>query len=401
MPNNAPVAEVDPWLQDEHGFGQVDFAAHADDNLLASATAIANEPTNSNDPFLDGLDSLAGIPDEAPPQPEPVAEVPAADEPQVIDLQDGSKVTIEQTKRGLKATLESATGAKPEIFYGKDQTELMQNVLVGKLNATKKIHELNTKVKQSVQLSADPVPQAPPAGAVENELTADQRFEVKTAMDAGDMAKAMELTFRYKYGRDLKDLVTGADSGRVAKAELDTEGVARAFRAANPDYYNTNENYHRVLRWLTDRTDGPRLAANLSNVDQVFTHITNGGYWTVENLQRAYNELSQEPDWDVLPASETEEEVEEDTPEVPAVPVRRAAAPPAKSAPQSERIVRTVRRPRAGLGIRPAAASSGGAADTVNVSAPSVDELDNLSDAEFNRLYQETLRTARRQSARR
>jgi len=399
MPNTAAVAEADPWLQDDHGFGPVDFAAHAEDSLLTSATAIANEPENANQPFLDGLESLAGIPDETPPESEPAAEAPAADEPQVIDLQDGSKVTIEQTKRGLKATLESATGAKPEISYGKDQNELMQNVLVGKLNATKKIHELNTQVKRG-GVSGDPVAQPVSTGAAETELTADQKFEIKTAVDAGNMDKAMDLTFRYKYGRGLKDLITGADSGQVAKAELDTEGVARAFRAANPDYYNTNENYHRILRWLTDRTDGPRLAANLSNVDQVFTHITNGGYWTVENLQRAYNELSQEADWDVLPVSDTEDETDEDTPEVPAVPVKRAATP-AKPAPQSERIVRTVRRPRAGLGIRPAAASSGGAADTVNVSAPSVDELDNLSDAEFNKLYQETLRTARRQSARR
>jgi hypothetical protein len=218
------------------------------------------------------------------------------------------------------------------------------------------------------------------------------------------MTKAMDLTLRYTYGRTLKDMVAGADSGSVAKVELDTEGVARAFRSANPEYYNTNENYHRILEWLTDRTNGPRIVWRTdkdgqqipTNIDAVFNHITGGGYWTVDNLQRAYNELSQGASWDFVPVAE--DATEENIPITTAA--TRQAVTSVQPAPQSERIVRTVRRPRAGLGIRPSAAASGRAPDTVNVSAPSVDELDNLSDAEFNKLYSETLRAAR-QSARR
>ena len=392
----------DLWLSDDT---LVDFSRDREP-LIDTVTAIANEHDN---PAVDAaLEAEQPPPAEEPPAPPPAPPAPAAEEPEVIDLEDGSSVTIEQTKRGLKATLESATGAKPEIFYGKDRDDLMRNVLVGKLNATKKIHDLTSRAKRA---GGDaPVAQQQP-GLPEQELTADQRFEIKAALDAGDMDKAMSLTFQYKYGKSLKDVVVGADQGKVAKSELDTEGVARAFINANPDYYPDagNHNYHSILAWLCNKTgDIPytaeALTQNPKTADAAMNHLIEGGFWTVQNLQRAYNALLEEGQMVGAPASlqvdEEEAEEEEVEPEVQPVVARRRPAAPREPAPTDERIVRTVRRPRAGLGIRPSAVSSA-AVDTTSTTAPSVDELDSMSDAKFEELYSATIREARRGSARR
>src|SRR6267142_1324559 len=76
------------------------------------------------------------------PAPPPVEEV-ASVYPKVIDLQDGASITFEQTRKGLRATLDSNTGANPEYFYGRDETELLQRIAVGKVNANKKIHQMS------------------------------------------------------------------------------------------------------------------------------------------------------------------------------------------------------------------------------------------------------------------
>src|ERR1700733_4689938 len=69
-----------------------------------------------------------------------------APQPQVFSYPDGSSVTIEApalTGKGWRATADSGvTGKKPEVFYGGTKDELLQNVLVGKMNATRKINEL-------------------------------------------------------------------------------------------------------------------------------------------------------------------------------------------------------------------------------------------------------------------
>src|SRR5271163_1369830 len=68
----------------------------------------------------------------------------ATPEPLVFDYEDGSSITLEQpelTGRGWRATADSGTGKPPEVFYGKTKDELLQNVLVGKMNATRKINE--------------------------------------------------------------------------------------------------------------------------------------------------------------------------------------------------------------------------------------------------------------------
>jgi len=82
----------------------------------------------------------------------------------------------------------------------------------------------------------------------------------------------------------------------------------------------------------------------------------------------------------------TSEELEPEVAVVPAAPVAPVVAPVAPT-PTNERIVREIRRPRAGLGIRTRETVGGPSLEESN-KPPSVEELDNLSDEQPGKLLQ-------------
>ena len=395
------TAAQDPFLDDDT---HVDFTPHAEDKEIE---ALALEPAAAAIPTYDPKDfEVDEVPGEslleylkraAPdaevtvPEAKVVSEVaPEAVAPvpdptptpgsEVHQFPDGSSLSVEKTKKGWRATLDAGDEAiKPEVFYGTTKDEMWQNVAAGKINATKKIREQNRRIKLEVETTPEPAAQ-PAAQPAVRELSADDIFDIRTKLESNpDLA--FETWFQKKTGLSTADLVKMVQKGATAADELDAESVAREFVSLHPDYYNLDANRDEITGFLTKKF--LRTTLTEKNADELFNRLVAGGHWTTKNLSEAYDDLSESGLLVPRPVATAEPEPE---PEPAPAPRQVAPAKETVDTPDNERIVRTVRRPRAGLGL-----SSKETVSTVHSNEPekppSADELDTLTDAQLAELY--------------
>ncbi len=364
---------VDPWLLNADGTvdpfaGTIDFGMTTKDEV--DPNLLDDERPSPLNPDIIG---------NQPPAPseevddEPVVVPPAEPDPEVpeiLQLEDGAFVSLEKEKGQWKATLDPGTGHS-EVFWGKTKNELLTNVLVGKLNATKKIRELNKKVK----LTAN-TPQAPrqqeSAPAV-RQLTADEVFEIKALWES-DPASALDLLVKKRTNVSLEDLVSKAQRGDQANMNLETEAISREFLARTPDYYpdSENRNFQSLIKWLAKFKLGK--TATEANAGDIFTELWQTGNYTADNLEEAFQDLTDDGMLVKPRLPKTSSPVEVNQQPVPQ---------PAPAAP-TPRIVKTETRPRAAFGIRPGDVSA--TPPPATPSAPTDEDLDNLSDAEIKAL---------------
>lgn len=302
---------------------------------------------NSIDPFIDQftqLDLSSGpkhFADTNDPetelQPEVVSNVeehvapevqpPAEPEPTTFQMEDGSTFTIENTKKGWRAELNSGDG-NPEVFYGATKDELLQNLAVGKINATRKIREQNRKLKLGAQ-PARTEPVQPPVSK-KHEYTADEVFEIKAQLDA-DPTLAFSNWFQKETGMSVADLSGLARDGKIARNELYRENVGKEFIAQTPEFFVCPDNAIAVYEWVT-KYKLRKLFAGVSTLDE----LVEAGLFTVENLTEAFEDLK-DSGLLVFP----NQEVEEEEPEP--VPAPRPVVQP---------VAQPARRARGALGIR-------------------------------------------------
>lgn len=360
MPKLDPT---DPWYDPD--FNNIDFNQYKEDdeiNLPDHDPVIPIEPIQSLNPDVVVVQGDQILHPTPLPAPEP-------DEPEVVELPDGGTLTFQKTSKGWEAVLDSGTSASPERFKGKNKNEVMIAMASGKLNATKKIRELNREIKLG------PGPVAPPAQPTQNtaasrKLTADEVFAVKTKFDS-DPDAALSEWFELRTGRSVDVLIAQADKGANADANLQMDAVNLAFIQSNPDYYGDKDfkNYISLVKYLAKYK--LHKVIQDKEADKTRFDLYNTGLWTVENLEEAFQELSNDGLLVLAPRSSK-----------PALPV---VAPDPEPTPRpSERIVRTETRPRAALGIR--------TTDITPVTppavpvAPSAEDLDSLSDGDIAKL---------------
>lgn len=370
MPN--PIEEQDPWLQDDDGFGQVDFRRNTADlltdddiipvNDVLSPDLITNTPVDPEEPA-----TVVLVVDPPPP---------AEDQPVVFNGPDGSTSTLEKSSKGWKGSVDLNNGTQPQVYYGKTKDELIGSILNAQANATKKIREQNRQIKLG-DPGTEPVRTVSRAESISaRQLTADDNAEIKLIFEA-DPNKALETWFTKRTGKTLDEVVSKVDRGYKASTDLDMEGEAKKFLAANPTYYaDPNwDNYRAILGFITKNKLGRVMTK--ANQEDLTGQLVEAGFFTATNLEEAFLELSEAGL--LLEAPRTPKQ----TPAPPATP---EVAPAAAQSP--ERIVRTETRPRAGLGIRSSEVSP---IRPVSPDQPlSVEDFNNLSDAEIAKLYQQS-----------
>jgi len=269
------------------------------------------------------------------PEPEPVAPQPQyvqevePDEPEVIENPDGSSIRIEKSSKGWKGTVDIGYGST-QVFYGKTKNELLKNLMVAQLNATKKIREQNKKIKLGT------VEEAPTVQQVERQtgrkLTADEVFEIKTLMES-DPDKALDTWFEKRTGQAVDALVQKVDKGQAASNALEMESVNKEFLAACPGYYPDQhyENFNSLITYLAKHK--LRRGRRVGDESQILEALVIAGHYTASNLEEAYEELTEAGLLIKAPR-----------------PPENTPAPEPKE--NTGRIVQTQTRPRAGLGIR-------------------------------------------------
>jgi len=314
------------------------------------------------------LADLTSIANEELPPPEPEAVVPPTPdpafepEPEIYTFEDGSTAAIEKTAKGWKATLDSKTGAPPEVFYGRTKDEMYQNVMAGKIQATKKIRQQNKQIKLGNQAQPE-VQEAPvPRSKV---LSADDVAQMKLQLgDNPDLA--FETWFQKKSGFSFEELMAMARDGRRARQDSEANDTSLAFMADNPEYPASGNNYAAILGWISKYKLQPPKVLKLENANEVKYAIYDQNLWTVGNIAEAYEDLKADGliEFPAPPEEVAEEEVAPPPPPRPEVRVRPRGAP-------------------AGLGIQPRQTGT----TRVPPPEPAAQRLEDLSDAQIEELF--------------
>ena len=288
------------------------------------------------------------VPDQ-PVAPEQVQVLPAAPEqvlpvddgPEVIQLEDGGTVTIEKTSKGWKAILDSGTpGVPQENFYGGTWRQLLAGLAKGKLEASKTIK----KLKKEKLLGGDentPLP-APVSRPLKVSVpTADEVYAVKNKFDE-NIVDGFDEYFRKRFGVDpevFAEKLKSADGAeRIVNAQIIKKAIDEvngAFVRENPDYienYTGSDVWQENARLLISRISKTYLNKKISKktpdeeVDNTVAELYSKGFWTVENLETAKDELI---DSELLKRS-TRPHVSTTQPQQVAAPVvTRPSEPPA------------------------------------------------------------------------
>lgn len=262
----------------------------------------------------------------------PVVPVPEAiPEPLVFNYDDGSRAIVEKSSKGWKATLDSGTGAQPEIFYGATKEKMYERLMSAKIQATKKIREQNRTMKlgsnQPQIQEQQPVQEFRPRA-----LTPDDINQLKLQL-ADNPELAFDNYFQKKTGRSLEELNRMAEEGKRARQELEADAVSREFVDTTSDYFAAPENYQAIVKWLS-RYKLNKIA-NDGNFGQIIYELYDKNLWTLYTVTEAYEDLRDNgllvlPP--LTPEPAVQEEVEEERTTTP-TPTRRP-------------------RPAAGLGLR-------------------------------------------------
>ena len=368
-----PDPDFDPWLDDS--FAQIDLRKGPGD-FAQQLTKIAN----SGDPDVPVLvDEVEAPPAPAAvPEPVPVVSELTGDEPEVYTYEDGSSITVDKIPTGLRATLSIGGGSGNEVFYGKDENELLRQVLSAKLNASKKIRQQNKQLKLTVPARA-PEPVRITEEPVTHELSVDEKFEIKTKL-ADDPDLAFQDWFQKKTGMSVEALASLAQEGRAASDAVTMDTEARAFKEAHPTYAATGANFQLLMGYLAK--DKLNVELKPGNEDEVMNTLVRNDLFTRQALAEAFDTLSQDGLLELLPVEEDKPEEEDNTATpVPAPPKPVVSAAPPSGLPGK----RSPRAANVSLGIRPSTVS-GVAPDANFDKAPSVDELENMSTDDIGNL---------------
>ena len=238
----------------------------------------------------------------APDPIEDAEETPAEEstpEPLVLNYDDGSSITIEQpelTGRGWRATADSGTGKPPEVFYGKTKDELLQNVLVGKMNATRKINELKRKALLDAPVN-EPQQYQEPTPAQPNRLSANDVFDIKAKLEENpDLA--MESWFQKRTGKSLEELMAIIESSQIkadnAQAASEDATIAQILIdwRDTTDYVTDDRNRDAVIAWLLKFK--ARVSPSRFSIESGLSYLYQGGHLTNENLDAAWEDLKEE-----------------------------------------------------------------------------------------------------------
>jgi len=373
---SSPTVTPNPWLDPFQPLGRE--SEYFQDLTQIAATEGFGTPDT---PAPDAPDAPGTpIPVEAAPEPvapsEPAPE-PEPEGPRVFPVDGGGTLILEKGSKGWQATLK-LDGIKDQVYYGKTKDDLFVNFGKAQLHATKKIRQQDEKLKLG-----DPTPAAPPIPVSSAQpvtvraLNADESFEFKTLLES-DPIRAMDYYNEKRFGLKPEQLAQRLNE-TVNTRRLTTQGLADAtafrFVEANKDFYPDSEgkNYLTMVRYMGRQY--LNRSVTKANASQTVEDLQEQGFWSLENLEAAKDDLNESGLLLVKPAASTP------TPEPTPAPVAVTPQPPAPpAAPVPPRAIPPVERPRAAnLGLR----VTGNAPAPAPEAAPSVDNPDNLSDADL------------------
>ena len=292
-------------------------------NEWAAGLSIANPPSNEyfeeiptelNNPANFSVDpsqipenrNPLEQPSSPPTPPQPIAE-PQDEAPEVLEVEGGGEVTLEKTNKGWHAQLDCKDSSiAVQNFYGANLKKLVLSFAKAQVNASKAIRKLKKEKllggDEPARVAAN-TPQQPAVPKV-SVLTADEEYEIKNKLNENLPSQAFDVWAKKRFGLDVDQLAAALKSAgnaeRIVEAQKiksEVEDVNQDFVSQNPDWAEEYSGSPQNLRRLVGRMSKHYLGKKITDktpqttVDDVIYELYSGGFWTVENLETAKEEL--------------------------------------------------------------------------------------------------------------
>jgi hypothetical protein len=190
-------------------------------------------------------------------------------------------------------------GSGVQVFTGKSVDELLDKLATAQANATKKIRELNTRLKAiETAKPADPEPNPDDEFILGQKLATEPTKVIKQLVDA-------ELARR--------------EASKKSQEEREA-AVAMDFMNRNPEYYPSQNNGLRLFKFIQTY----KLDPTVDNLEKAYAELTESGLLEVRPATSEEPGVPEDPDTDTDPAR-IERAVERPSPPEPA-PRKKAAS---------------------------------------------------------------------------
>lgn len=385
---STPAVVNDPWLDPFTTLGR-ESAYFQDLSQIATESGFGTPDAPAEGAPDAPLDPLTLV----PPTPEaPSTTAPEPEEPRVYPVDGGGTLTLEKGSKGWQATLNAGVeGVKDQVYYGKTKDELFLSFGKAQLHATKKIRSQDQKLKLGDPAPAAPTPPAPQPNqpVAVRQLTADEAFEFKTLFDA-DPIRAMDFYNERRFGLTPDQFAQRLNEPLAVRQQVsarEADAIAYRFVDANKDFYPdpNGRNYLQMVKYMGRQY--LQRAVNANNIGKTVEDLFEAGFWTVENLEAAKDDLNASEFLLMNPATSTP---------APVLPAPAAVIPQAPQGPPAPpAAIPATERPRAanlGLRVQPGPPVAPSPSEAL-----SVDNPDNMTDADLDALMH-NLRQSRARS---
>lgn len=222
------------------------------------------------------------------PQAEPAAEQPLAEAAPPAGETKPEPGTPYELNGVWYVEVDLQEGGGVQTFKNKTLKGLIADLTKAQANATRKIQELNRKVKETRQLTkAEPLPELKP-----QELSDEDKFLIAQQFQTDPNGAYKKLT-KAMVGAEPDEIREALSIVRQLAAEQKSAKEAAAFIHSHPEYANTHANEQKMMDYL--QKNG--LAVTKSNLEAALDELTETGELeSVENDNSAPTKQTSKPE---------------------------------------------------------------------------------------------------------
>lgn len=223
------------------------------------------------------------------PTPEPVAEQPQAEDVPAVEDEKPEPGTPYEQNGIWFVDVDLQDGSGVQTFKNKTLKGLIAELTKAQANATRKIQELNKKIKETRQLvKAEPLPELKP-----QELSDEDKFLIAQQFQTDPKAAIAKLS-KALYGAEPEDVREAIATVKQLAADQKAAKEAAAFiNAHREEYANTPANEQKMMEYL--QKNG--LALTKVNLEAAFDELNEAGELeTLENDNPAPTKQTSKPE---------------------------------------------------------------------------------------------------------
>lgn len=165
-------------------------------------------------------------------------------------------------------------GSGVQVFEADTPAELADKLVEAQANATRKIRELNRRIKLGEQPAATATPATP---AAPKDLTPEEAFAIAQELQSNP-TKAFEKIMAAQFGMSAPELRDALAAARAVPSIIAERDHAEAFVTRHPEYRATEANGNAMVKYM----QAHNLQPTLENFETAFEDLRDSGLLELE-----------------------------------------------------------------------------------------------------------------------